>query len=157
MKFLPIGLEVRARDCIVVGGGGVGARKVRNLLRAEASVTLISPDATQELAHLASTGRIRWLAEAYRGDHLDGAFLAVAATGDDGVNARVMEEARQRGVLVCDASSAERSQVIFGALHQGGGVTVAVFTDGESPSRARQTRDRIAAIQDDWEVAEEGD
>lgn len=157
MKYLPIGLDVRSRDCIVIGGGAVGMRKVQSLLEAGASVTLVSPEATEDLARLVSAGKLRWLAEAYRGDHLDGAFLAVAATGDDSVNSRVVEDARERGVLVCDASSQERSQVIFGALHLGGGVTVAVFTDGQAPSRARKTRDRIAALQQDWEVVEEGD
>jgi siroheme synthase (precorrin-2 oxidase/ferrochelatase) len=54
-------------------------------------------------------------------------------------------------VLVCDASSASRSEVIFGALHHGAGVTLAVFTDGRDPSLARNTRDRIATLREEWE------
>ena len=54
--------------------------------------------------------------------------------------------AKERGVLTCDASSAERSEFIFGALHRGNGLAVAVFTDGADPSLARNTRDRIAAF-----------
>jgi siroheme synthase (precorrin-2 oxidase/ferrochelatase) len=50
------------------------------------------------------------------------------------------------GVLACDASAAERSDFIFGALHQGEGVTIAVFSDGRDPSLSRITRDRIAAF-----------
>jgi siroheme synthase (precorrin-2 oxidase/ferrochelatase) len=49
-------------------------------------------------------------------------------------------------VLACDASSAERSQVIFGALLQRDELTVAVFTDGNDPAHARQTRDQIADL-----------
>jgi len=66
------------------------------------------------------------------------------------LNASLVEAAGRRGVLVCDASSAERSQVIFGALHQGDGFTVAVFTDGRDPSLARNTRDRIRALEEEW-------
>lgn len=69
----------------------------------------------------------------------------------------MVEEARARGVLICDASSGHRSQVIFGALHRGEAVTVAVFTDGTDPSLARRTRDRIRAIEKQWQDAEEGD
>jgi siroheme synthase-like protein len=151
MKYLPIGLDVRGRDCIVVGGGQVGARKASNLVRAGAAVTVVSPQVTEELAELAEEGRIRWVRARYQESHLDGAFLAVAATGDDEVNARLVLVARERKVLVCDASDAGRSEVIFGALHQTDNLTLAVFTDGRDPALARRTRDRIAELSDGWE------
>jgi siroheme synthase-like protein len=151
MKYLPIGLDVRGRTCIVVGGGEIGTRKATNLLRAGAAVTVVSPEATEELAGLAEESRLHWQKEEYQWRHLDGALLAVAATDDEAVNARLVQDARERGVLVCDASAASRSEVIFGALHQGDGVTIAVFTDGQDPSLARRTRDRIADLGEEWE------
>jgi siroheme synthase-like protein len=151
MKYLPVGLDLRGRTCIVVGGGPIGTRKATTLLRAGAAVTVVSPEATEEVARLAETGQLRWRKEEYQGSHLDGSFLAVAATDDEGLNARLVQDARERGVLACDASSASRSELIFGALHQSDGVTLAVFTDGRDPSLARITRDRIAALSDEWE------
>jgi siroheme synthase-like protein len=146
MKFLPVGLNVQAKRCVVVGGGKIGARKVRNLLHAGARVTLVSPETTQEMADLAASGEILWKKETVENSHLGGAFLAVVATDDEDLNALMVDEARRLGVLVCDASSGDRSQVIFGALHEEEGVTVAVFTDGQDPSRARKTRDEIGAF-----------
>ena len=146
LRFLPVGLDVRRKNCLVVGGGGVGTRKALTLGRAEAIVTVISPSVTGELTEQIEAGRIRWLQDSFREDHLRGAFLVVAATDDEVLNAAVVRLAAQRGVLVCDASSAERSEVIFGALLQRDDVTVAVFTDGRDPAKARQTRDRIADL-----------
>lgn len=151
MKYLPVGLDVRRRTCIVVGGGQIGTRKIVSLLEAGAKVILVSPAASDRVAHLAETGRLRWQQEEYREDVLDGAFLAVAATDDQDLNKRLVEDARDRGVLVCDASSATRSEVIFGALHRTEGITLAVFTDGKNPSLARRTRDRIASLDGEWE------
>ncbi len=151
MRYLPIGLDLRGRICIVVGGGQIGTRKATNLLRAGADVTVVSPEATEDLVQLAEEKRLVWLKEAYKGVVLDGAFLAVAATDDEATNTRLVQDARAQGVLVCDASDASRSDVIFGALHHGELVTVAIFTDGQDPSLARKTRDRIAALGDDWE------
>ncbi len=150
MKYLPIGLDVRNRICIVVGGGKIGTRKVTNLLRAGASVTVISPTATDEVGILADSGEVRWKRRELEGADLEGAFLTVAATDDDGLNARVVREALAMGSLVCDASSSHRSQVIFGALHLGSDVTLAVFSDGKDPALARRTRNRIAALEEDW-------
>ena len=143
MRYLPIGLDLRDRACLVVGGGEVGTRKVLTLLKAGARVTLVSPRATPTLEEKAGDAELLWVREPFREEHLDGAFLAVAATDDEALNSSLVEAARRRGTLICDASSAERSQVIFGALHEGDGVTVAVFTDGRDPSLARKTRDRI--------------
>ena len=146
MQFLPIGLDVRNRKCVVVGGGMIGTRKVQNLIRAGAAVTLVSPEISKEMARMVEAGELEWLQEEYRPEHLHGVFLAVAATDDEGLNAHLVRDARVREVLVCDASSAERSQVIFGALHAEDAVTVAVFTDGKDPSKARKTRDRITRL-----------
>lgn len=151
MKYFPIALDLRGRICIVVGGGTIGTRKATTLLRYGAAVTVVSPQATEEVAGLAAAGQLGWRREAYRESDLDGSFLAVAATDDEGLNARVVRDAKERGVLVCDASSASRSEVIFGALHDAAGVTLAVFTDGRDPSLARNTRDRIAALREEWE------
>jgi uroporphyrin-III C-methyltransferase/precorrin-2 dehydrogenase/sirohydrochlorin ferrochelatase len=94
----------------------------------------------------ADRGEFEWLAEEYRESHLDGVLLAVAATDDPALNKQVVEKGKVRGILVCDASSRERTEVIFGALTRAEGVTVAVFTDGRDPAQARRTRDRIAAF-----------
>ena len=146
LRFLPIGLDVRGRSCLVVGGGDVGTRKALTLARAGANVTVVSPAVTPELAEQIEAGRAKWVHEPYREEHLGGAFLVVAATDDGALNAAVVRLASEHGALVCDASSGERSQVIFGALLEAEDATIAVFTGGRDPARARRTRDQIAGF-----------
>ena len=149
LRFLPVGLDVQGKKCLVVGGGSVGARKVTNLVRAGAKVTVVSPMVTESLGGQIESGSATWVQDFFRDEHLDGVFFVVAATDNQTVNANIVSCAGNRGALVCDASSAERSQVIFGALHQSeDGVTVAVFTDGRDPSDSRRARDRIAEFLD---------
>ena len=143
IRFLPVGLSVRGAPCLVVGGGSIGGRKAQTLLRGGAVVTVVAPTISTELTSLVEDGRIRWLAEPFCAGHVAGAFLVVAATNSEGVNASVMREASIAGALVCDASSAERSQVIFGALLHRDDATIAVFTDGHDPARARDLRNQI--------------
>ena len=146
LRFLPVGLDVQSKNCLVVGGGSVGTRKAITLSHAGAVVTVVSPAVTDELAEQIDAGRVRWVRDSFREEHVGGAFLAVAATDDDERNAAVIQAAVQNRVLVCDASSAERSQVIFGALLEGEDVTIAVFTGGRDPALARRTRDQIADL-----------
>jgi siroheme synthase (precorrin-2 oxidase/ferrochelatase) len=46
MGHYPIFLELAGRSCLVIGGGLVAERKVKGLLRAGASVTVLSPTLT---------------------------------------------------------------------------------------------------------------
>ncbi len=120
-----------------------------NLVAAGGVVTVVSPIVSESLSNQLDSDGIRWIQDRYRDEHLEGVFMVVAATDDKTLNARIVSSASERGVLVCDASSSERSQVIFGALHMSeADVTVAVFTDGSDPAKARRTRDRIAGFLD---------
>jgi siroheme synthase-like protein len=146
LRFLPVGLDLRGRPCVVVGGGAIGSRKALTLVRAGARVTLVSPAVAEGVRDAIAAGSIDWVCEPFAPRHVEGAFLVVIATDDPAANTAAFEAAGRTGALVCDASSAERSQLIFGATLAHGDATIAVFTDGRDPGGARRTRDRIATL-----------
>lgn len=146
MRFFPLAVDVRTRRCVVVGGGSVGARKAKALARAGAEVVVVAPSVTRELARLAERGGVRWAEEHFAPEHVAGAFLVVMATDDDALNAAGAKLGAEAGALVCDASSARRSSMIFGALLEDEGITVATFSDGRSPARSKRKRDEIARL-----------
>src|SRR5437762_2570562 len=90
-------LDLRGRDCLVVGGGEVGWRKVEALLEAGARVTVVSPDAVPALREMVSADRIRWLAREYQGGDAGSYFLIVAATDDPAVQRAVFADAEAAG------------------------------------------------------------
>lgn len=144
LQFLPLGIDVRGKVCLVVGGGPVGSRKAATLERAGARVIVVAPAITEELQKLVSAGAVRRIEGSYQRTHMKGVFLAVAATDDARLNAAVTADATGTGALACNASSGQASQVIFGALLQRDETTIAVFTDGRDPAGARRTRDQLA-------------
>jgi siroheme synthase-like protein len=148
LRFLPVGLDLRGHRCVVVGGGVIGTRKALTLASCGADVTVVAPQVTSALADAVAAGTVRHLAARFEAGHLARAFLVVAATDDDGLNEAVAAAAAEVGALVCDASSAGRSQLTFGAMLRRDDATVAVFTDGRDPAHARRTRDRIAGFLD---------
>src|ERR1035438_4431936 len=96
----PLFLDLTNQSAVVIGGGRVATRKIRTLLRAEATVTVISPQATASIRQLAQTKRIRWVRRPYRRGDLRGARLVIAATDNPTVNQTVCVEARRRNLLV---------------------------------------------------------
>ena len=59
MSFFPIYLEMRGRRCLVIGGGAVAERKIAHLLEAGAEVTVISPDASENVARWSKNNSIQ--------------------------------------------------------------------------------------------------
>ena len=86
-------LRLTGRRCLVVGGGEVGLEKVEGLLACGGAVTLVAPQAHEELVRLADEGSIAWERREYRTADLDGSFLVIAATDDSEVNIAVHEDA----------------------------------------------------------------
>jgi siroheme synthase-like protein len=139
--MFPLVVDLRGRRVVVVGAGTVGAHKSSQLLAAGANVTVISDVVVGKLPD----GVESVLERRYQPGDLDGAFLAVAATGDRDVNDLIVEEARQRNILLNVVDDLARSNFFFTAVHRDGDVLVSVSTEGSSPALAQWIRNAVAA------------
>jgi uroporphyrin-III C-methyltransferase / precorrin-2 dehydrogenase / sirohydrochlorin ferrochelatase len=104
-----LGLRLRDRRVVVVGGGGVATRRIPALLGAGADIVLVSPAVTASLEDLAATGRIRWEARGYAEGDCVGAWLVCACTDDAAVNAAVAAEAERQRIWSVRADDAQAS------------------------------------------------
>ncbi len=139
-------LDLRGRRCLVVGGGAVGERKARDLLRAGADVTLVSPRLTADLAALARAGVLAHRPRPFRRADVRGAALVIAATGVPGVDAAVAAEARRRRALVNVVDRPAACDVILPSVLRRGRLQIAVSTGGRSPALAREIRRRLERV-----------
>jgi uroporphyrin-III C-methyltransferase / precorrin-2 dehydrogenase / sirohydrochlorin ferrochelatase len=146
MDYLPVFLQLRFARAIVVGGGRVAARKVDLLAKAGARVTVVAPALHEDLRSAVAAGELTHLAESFTPAHLDGAAIAIAATGSRDVNSAVSEAARRRNVPVNVVDDASLSTFIFPAIIDRSPVIVAVGSAGQAPVLARWVRERIEAI-----------
>ena len=136
----PLVLDLTNQAVIVVGAGKVATRKVRTLLAAGATVTVIAPVATAALRRLKA---VRWLRRRYQAGDLCGARLVVAATDDLVVNRKVCAEAHRRRQLVNCAAPPDAGNFIVPALVRQGAFTLAISTGGASPAAAKALRQKL--------------
>ena len=139
-----MGLRLADRRVVVVGGGSVAHRRVAGLLEARARVTVVSPEVTPALEALVEPGSLTWVARRYSPGDLDGAWYAVAATDDAGVNAAVAEEAERLRVFCARADDRSASSVWTPAVGRQGDLVVGVHGGGD-PQRAVGVRDAVVA------------
>ncbi|MBI9091902.1 MAG: bifunctional precorrin-2 dehydrogenase/sirohydrochlorin ferrochelatase [Desulfobacterium sp.] len=139
MKYYPVNLDINDRDCLVVGGGKVGARKAETLARSGARVTVVSPDFDPALWDSCPTS-LCLKRKAYQRKDLDGMFLVIGATDNRELNQTIANDARERRVLFNGADLPEQSNFIVPAVVSRGDLTIAVSTSGNSPAFARKIK-----------------
>jgi len=138
----PVNLDLAGRRALVVGGGTVAARKVRGLLAAGADVTVVAPDAVDEIA---DDHRVRWHKRPYRRGEVASYRLAVSATGDPAVDGQVYWDAEAADVWLNSADDPEHCSFTLPAVTSRDDLQVTVSTNGRSPAVAAWLRRTVDA------------
>lgn len=135
-----VGLLLRGRTVVVVGAGSVGTAKIEKFLSAGAQVRVIAPRAESLVHTWADEGWVTWHRRAFTEADLDGAFLAVTATGLPDVDGAVFEACEARHLLCNAADDPAACSVHLLSQDQLGPVTLAVGTSGTAPGLTARLR-----------------
>jgi len=144
--MIPLMLDLTGRRVLIFGGGDVGARKAA-YFEHEAEVTVISRSFSPDLDGLAihrQEADLSALPDEALQDLIEGAFLAVAATPDTGLNDRIGRVCAGSGVLFNNAAGVP-GDVIVPSVVRGSRYLVAISTHGKSPAVSRYLRMRLEA------------
>jgi uroporphyrin-III C-methyltransferase/precorrin-2 dehydrogenase/sirohydrochlorin ferrochelatase len=153
MNYYPLFAELTGQACLVIGGGEVALRKVRQLLRAGSQVTVNAPELCAELADLASRAEICHAAGDFDPALIDSHLLIIAATSDSAVNHAVAAASRAAMRLCNVVDDGPASSFIVPAVVDRSPIVVAIGSGGEAPLLARVLRQRL----DDWLPARLGE
>ena len=132
-KYMPIGISLKDRRTLVVGGGKVALRKVNNLLDYDCQITIVAPEPVEKLEYYAERKRLDIEKRGYESGEAANFHLVIAASDDEQLNRSVYDDAHQAGVLVNAVDDPEFCDFIFPAVTKRGSLTISVSTDGEAP------------------------
>ncbi|CAK0760472.1 siroheme synthase [Gammaproteobacteria bacterium] len=146
MDALPIFLNVRNRPCLLVGGGGVAARKAALLLECGASVQVVAPNLGSEIRVWHESGQIHWRCGVFSENDLVGMILVIAATDDPEVNRQVSVLARQRNLPVNVVDAPSLCTFTVPSIIDRSPLVAAISTGGAAPVLARLLRARLETL-----------
>ncbi|MEO1190404.1 MAG: siroheme synthase CysG [Pseudomonadota bacterium] len=144
MRYLPLFFDLAGRRALVVGGDAVAARKIRLLLRAEASVCVLAPKLCAELEHLLEEGRITQARRDFSPEALTDCALVVVADAAQGP--RVAATAKAAGVPVNVVDTPALCTVVLPGIVDRDPVIVAIGSAGSAPVLVRRLREKIEAF-----------
>jgi len=146
MDLLPLFHNLRGRRCVVVGGGEVALRKLRQLIDAGAAIDLIAPDINPAIQALAEKHDLKLQTRPFADDDLHGAALVVAATNDRSVNERISRLAQDANIPVNVVDCPSLCTVVFPSIVDRSPVQIAISSSGKAPVLARMLRTRLEAL-----------
>jgi precorrin-2 dehydrogenase/sirohydrochlorin ferrochelatase len=143
-----IDIQIDNRKVLVIGGGRLAERKVKNLLPFGPTITVISKTFTPFLKTLQSNGKIHLI----EGDPLindklfekiNGASLVYAATNNRELNNLVSSKAIENNILVCAIDMPDICYFFTPATLRKGSIRVGICTDGKSPLMSKVLKKRF--------------
>ncbi|WP_195268246.1 bifunctional precorrin-2 dehydrogenase/sirohydrochlorin ferrochelatase [Eubacterium sp. 1001713B170207_170306_E7] len=137
----PVLLNFTGKKALVIGSGKVGMRRAETLAGYGCFVTCV--DKNMEIPEHPAEN-IRYVKAYCRIETaLDGMDLVVAATDQRDLNAQILENCKLRGIWCNVADDPERSDFIFPSVVRRGDLTIAVCTDGASPTLTTQIKKEL--------------
>ncbi len=138
MQRFPVFLDLAGRRVVLVGAGPVALGKLRQLLAAQADVSVVAPHVHPAIARSGATVVRR----AFVADDLDGAWLVIAAAPPE-VNRQVAAAAASRRIFLNAVDDPAQATAYLGGVLRRDGVTVAISTDGAAPALAGLLREAL--------------
>ena len=146
MHALPIFMNITNRRCVVIGGGEVASRKVIMLLKANAAITLYSPEVCPALQVLSEDGTITHIKANFEPSQLTDACLVIAATDVEVVNMAVSIAAKAKNIPVNVVDSPALCTFTMASIVERSPIVIAISSEGNAPVLARYLRTKIETM-----------
>ena len=146
MNNLPIFIKLQRQNCLVVGGGVVAARKINQLLVAEAKVFVVAPELHDEIKEFSKSGEINHINQDYTEECMEGKQLVIAATNNGKLNAKIAEHAKSKNILVNVVDNPDAGTFILPSIIDRSPVVIAVSTSGVAPVLTKLLSSRIETL-----------
>jgi len=146
MEHLPIFINLRQKPSLVVGGGDVALRKINLLLKAQASITCVSPVFCDGLNDLAKENVLNLVKKNFEASDISEYSVIISATNDAKVNSEVSRLAHKLRIPVNVVDSPDLSSFIMPSIVDRSPVVIAVSSAGKAPVLARIIRAKLETI-----------
>lgn len=147
LNAFPVFMRVEDRLVVIVGGGEEALAKARLLAQSSAALRIVAaavePALAAFIADYGADHGLEHVAAAYDPQHLAGAVMVFAASGEAGLDERISADARRLGIAVNAVDRPDLCDFFTPALVNRAPVAVAIGTEGAGPVLAQMIRARI--------------
>ncbi len=142
----PISVSLKGKKVVVIGGGNVAQRKVKDLLKTKCNLEVYASDIEPGLARYMDERKVKYSQQEYSEDKIHDAFMVIAATDDRDINELISVYCNEHNILVNIVDAREESNFLVNSIIRRGDLTIAVSTNGKAPALAARVMREIDQI-----------
>ncbi len=143
MRYLPLFVDSKQLDCLVVGAGEVAARKIELLLKSHATVTVVAPWACDAVVQFAQQDKLQWIQRTFDDGDVNGRNVIFVATDDSQVNRHVHNLAKAQSILVNVVDNTPLCTFITPSIVDRSPILIAMSSGGGAPVLLRYLRQKL--------------
>jgi precorrin-2 dehydrogenase / sirohydrochlorin ferrochelatase len=141
--YYPVLIDLNKFKSLVIGGGKVATRKVRNLIEFGNFPVIISPELCNELSTIISSENLEYRQKRYERGDLIGFNLIFSATGDKQSDLIIEKDCMELGILLNVADVPQFCSFILPATIKKSDITISVSSQGTAPFFAKYLKENI--------------
>jgi precorrin-2 dehydrogenase / sirohydrochlorin ferrochelatase len=144
-----VDLNLKGRNILVVGAGKEGTKRIKTLSKNDCKIIIISKTVNESLYDIERKNNPiiiirRKIEDADLLDQFDDIFVVFASTNDTFLNKKIIEKAKEKGILSYSIDDAAASDFFFTSIiNIDEIIQIAISTSGKSPLMSKIIRDRI--------------
>ena len=142
--FFPVCIDIENKKCLVVGGGKIAYKKIKNLSRYNPDITVIAEEIKEE--KIKEIENINIIEKRFSGENLKEYMLVVAATDNKELNEEIAEFCINNNILVNNVTSKEDMNARFGAILENEDYQILASSHGKNCKNSKNLRDKIKNI-----------
>lgn len=131
MAYFPMFVDIKQKNCLIVGGGVVAYRKACMMLDFEANVKLIAPDIVKDFENVPNV--IIEKREFEDSDIFD-MDIVIASTDNVELNSKIADQCKSRNIPVNVVNNPEAGTFICPSYEKTGSVVAAFSSGGKNPA-----------------------
>ena len=140
MSYFPFFMEIKDKECLVVGGGMVALRKIEKLLPFGVKITVVSPVFCSEIEELEGIDRI---CRRFEREDIERKMFVIGATDNEAVNRDISVLCREKNIPVNIVDDPKKCTFFFPALVKQGEFVAGFSSGGGSPLAAQYIRKKV--------------
>lgn len=144
-----VDLNLKGRNILVVGAGTEGTKRIKSLSKHDCKIIIISETVNESLYEIEGKNNPiilirRKIEDPNILDEFNDIFIVFASTNDPFLNKKIIEKAKEKGILSYSIDDPAASDFFFTSIiNIDEIIQVAISTSGKSPLMSKIIRDRI--------------
>lgn len=144
--YLPININIKNKNCLVVGAGNVALKKIQTLLSFGARVTVVAPEQADAVKKLANRKKIKLKNRKFKSCDLKNVHLIIAATDDRALNKKIFSLAQKTNTPINVVDNPGLCTFIMPSIIKRGNLIISVSTSGKVPALSVNLRKEIEKL-----------